>query len=67
METARPTLIAEDGRSGSGKSTFATDLAKYLEATASVAILRLEELYHGWDGLHRSFDLYNQLLPQLAD
>lgn len=67
METARPTLIAVDGRSGSGKSTFATDLAKYLEATASVAILRLEELYHGWDGLHRSFDLYNQLLPQLAD
>ena len=66
METARPTLIAIDGRSGSGKSTFATDLAKYLEATASVAILRLEELYHGWDGLHRSFDLYHRILPQLA-
>lgn len=66
METARPTLIAIDGRSGSGKSTFATDLAKYLEATASVAILRLEDLYHGWDGLHSSFELYERILPQLA-
>ena len=67
METARPTLIAIDGRSGSGKSTFATDLAKYLEASASVAILRLEDLYHGWDGLHPSFELYEQLMPQLAE
>lgn len=67
METARPTLIAIDGRSGSGKSTFASSLAQHLEASTSVAVLRLEELYHGWDGLHRARDLYNELLPQLSN
>lgn len=67
METARPTFIAIDGRSGSGKSTFATDLAQHLAATAPVAVLRLEDLYHGWHGLNRACDLYAQLLPALAN
>lgn len=65
METARPTFIAIDGRSGSGKSTFASDLAQQLAATASVAVLRLEDLYHGWHGLSHACDLYPRLLPTL--
>lgn len=40
-------LVLVDGRSGSGKTTFATALA----ARAAVALLRLEDLYPGWDGL----------------
>ena len=66
METARPTFIAIDGRSGSGKSTFASDLAQRLSATSPVAVLRLEDLYHGWRGLGHACELYNQLLPALA-
>lgn len=66
METARPYLIALDGRSGSGKSSLASLLANQLSQTASVAILRLEDLYHGWDGLQPALDLYSGLLEQLA-
>jgi len=66
VETARPTFIAIDGRSGSGKSTFASDLAQHLATTSTVAVLRLEDLYHGWQGLGRACELYAQLLPALA-
>lgn len=66
METARPYLIALDGRSGSGKSSLAALLANQLSKTASVAVLRLEDLYHGWDGLQAAQDLYSGLLEQLA-
>lgn len=40
-------LVLVDGRSGSGKTSFADALA----AATGVAILRLEDLYPGWDGL----------------
>lgn len=66
METARPFIIALDGRSGSGKSNFASALAQYLAANASVAVLHLEDAYHGWDGLLDACQRYSQLLPQLA-
>jgi len=41
------TAVVIDGPSGSGKSTFATRLA---EATGA-GLLRLEDMYPGWDGL----------------
>ena len=41
------TVVVIDGASGSGKSTFATRLA---EATGA-GLLRLEDMYPGWDGL----------------
>jgi len=41
------TVVAIDGPSGSGKSTFADRLA----APIGASILRLEDLYPGWDGL----------------
>lgn len=66
METARPTIIAIDGRSGSGKSTFASSLAQHLSESYSVAVLRLENLYHGWHGLAAAYQMYNDLLPILS-
>jgi hypothetical protein len=41
--------VLVDGRSGSGKTTFAAALARL----AGAALLRLEDLYPGWDGLDR--------------
>ncbi|MEN9621534.1 MAG: hypothetical protein RL499_1727, partial [Actinomycetota bacterium] len=43
--TPRITLI--DGRSGSGKTTFATVLA----ARTGAQLLGLDDVYPGWDGL----------------
>lgn len=40
-------LVLVDGRSGSGKTTFAAVLAE----RARFALLRLEDFYPGWDGL----------------
>lgn len=40
-------LLCIDGRSGSGKSTLARDLA----AHSGAALVELESLYAGWDGL----------------
>lgn len=40
-------LVVVDGRSGSGKTTFATALA----AGSDAALLNLEDVYPGWDGL----------------
>lgn len=41
------TVVVIDGPSGSGKSTFATRLA----AATGAGLLRLEDMYPGWDGL----------------
>ena len=41
------TVVIVDGPSGSGKSTFATRLAE----ASGAGLLRLEDLYPGWDGL----------------
>jgi hypothetical protein len=40
-------VVLVDGRSGSGKSTFAAALA----AGSGATLLRLEDVYPGWDGL----------------
>jgi cytidylate kinase len=41
------TVVVIDGPSGSGKSTFATRLA----GASGAGLLRLEDMYPGWDGL----------------
>ena len=41
------TVVVIDGPSGSGKSTFATRLAE----ASGAGLLRLEDMYPGWDGL----------------
>jgi uridine kinase len=46
-------VIAIDGRSGAGKTTFAGELAAELDAP----IVQLEQLYPGWDGLQAGIDL----------
>jgi cytidylate kinase len=45
LERAPRAVVLVDGRSGSGKTTFASALA------AGRALLRLEDVYPGWDGL----------------
>jgi uridine kinase len=45
--TGRTVLLAVDGRSGSGKSSFADQMARATKAP----IVHLEDLYPGWDGL----------------
>ena len=42
------TTVLIDGRSGSGKSTLATQLR---DAWAGSVLLRLDDVYPGWDGL----------------
>jgi uridine kinase len=43
---ARPVILI-DGRSGSGKTELATELATALDAQ----LVRLDDIYPGWDGL----------------
>lgn len=44
---ARPRITLIDGRSGSGKTTYATALA----ARSGAQLLSLDDVYPGWDGL----------------
>ncbi|MEO5876543.1 MAG: hypothetical protein ABIS86_01830 [Streptosporangiaceae bacterium] len=56
-------VLAVDGRSGSGKSTLAVGLAAELGAP----IVRLEDLYGGWDGLADGVDrLVSDVLVPIA-
>jgi len=55
-------VIAIDGRSGAGKTSFALDLADRLGAP----ILHLERLYPGWHGLARTPAMVRALLADLA-
>jgi len=47
------TVLAVDGPSGAGKTTLADELLAELELTApgTSALVRMEDLYPGWDGL----------------
>lgn len=59
---ARITLI--DGRSGSGKTTFATALA----ARTGAQLLSLDDVYPGWDGLEAGeAHVLQQVLQAIAD
>lgn len=47
MQLAKPHIILIDGESGAGKSTLASVMADTLGAT----VVRLDDVYPGWDGL----------------
>ncbi|GAA2199321.1 chorismate-binding protein [Sinomonas flava] len=46
-----PAVIAVDGRSGAGKTSLAVELAAALRTHRTVALVHLEAVYPGWDGL----------------
>jgi uridine kinase len=48
-------VIAIDGRSGAGKSSLAAVMQ--VELGAGAAVVALEDLYGGWDGLEHGIDL----------
>ncbi len=60
--------VAVDGRSGAGKSTLAAAVVERLVAEgADVALLSMEGLYRGWDGLDAGVELFaREVLEPLA-
>ncbi len=62
----RVRIVALEGRSGSGKSTVAEQVRRALAARDErVAVLAMEDLYPGWDGLAEAPGLLREwvLLP----
>jgi uridine kinase len=58
-------VVAVDGRSGAGKSTFARALAAALD---DAPVLPLEGIYPGWEGLERGIAIVaGDVLPALAE
>ncbi|WP_353508681.1 hypothetical protein [Intrasporangium sp.] len=51
------TVVAIDGRSGAGKTTLALGVAADLRSYGTMAIVHMDHLYPGWDGLAESSDL----------
>jgi uridine kinase len=61
--TGATRVLAIDGRSGAGKSSFAAKLA----GRAGAPLVSLEDLYGGWDGLRDGIErLREQVLAPLA-
>ncbi len=58
---AGPTVVAVEGRSGSGK----TELAAALAARTGATVVHLDDLYPGWSGLEAAVDLLRGLLARL--
>ncbi|WP_432563270.1 nucleoside/nucleotide kinase family protein [Kineococcus sp. SYSU DK003] len=58
---AGPTVVAIDGRSGSGK----TDLAAALAARTGASVVHMDDLYPGWDGLAAGVELLGGVLAGL--
>ncbi|MGD9427604.1 aminodeoxychorismate synthase component I [Arthrobacter russicus] len=56
----RPVIIAVDGRSGSGKTSLALELASLLREHRKVSVFHLEDVYPGWNGLSAGVDRYLQ-------
>src|SRR6478736_717644 len=60
-------VIALDGPSGAGKTTLARGVELALEPTAPVAVVHMDHLYPGWDGLAEAPELLaTQVLEPLA-
>jgi uridine kinase len=58
-------IVAVDGQSGAGKTTFAAALAKALEARgATVATVHTDDLLDGWDD---QFTFWDRLLDQVVN
>ncbi|GLY30635.1 uridine kinase [Kineosporia sp. NBRC 101731] len=63
------TVLAIDGPSGSGKTTLADELTRVLHQRkpGTAALVRLEDLYPGWDGLRAATGrLATEVLPALT-
>ncbi|MER3389013.1 MAG: ATP-binding protein [Microcella sp.] len=61
---ARPRLTLVDGRSGSGKTTWATALA----GASGAQLLSLDDVYPGWDGLEAAEShVLHHVLRAIAD
>jgi energy-coupling factor transporter ATP-binding protein EcfA2 len=60
----RTRVLAIDGPSGAGKTTFAGQLARALAPPEQdpAPIVHLDDLYPGWDGLSRTPELLRDLL-----
>ncbi|PRY17963.1 hypothetical protein [Kineococcus rhizosphaerae] len=58
---AGPTVVAVDGRSGSGK----TDLAAALAERTGAVVVHVDDLYPGWSGLAAAVDVLSGLLATL--
>jgi hypothetical protein len=64
LPAARPRITLIDGRSGSGKTTYATALARRTAAQ----LLSLDDVYPGWDGLEAGeAHVLENVLRALAD
>lgn len=60
-------VIALDGPSGAGKTTLASGVELALAPTGPVAVVHMDHLYPGWDGLARAPELLTtQVLEPLA-
>jgi uridine kinase len=58
------TVVAIDGPSGAGKTSFTAAL---VERLPGAQVLHMDDLYPGWDGLRRAVvDLHDQVLAPLA-
>jgi len=67
FSAARPLIIGIDGRSGSGKTVLSKVLTENLVDDHEVTVLRLEDIYPGWDGLRAGIDIFGKdVLPKLA-
>lgn len=66
--TATP-IILVDGRTGSGKTTFAAALQNRLfqKGESAPRVIHMDDLYEGWDGLQAGVDyLIRQILSPLS-
>jgi uridine kinase len=60
-------VVALDGPSGAGKTTLARGIELALEPTGPVAVVHMDHLYPGWDGLSQAPGLLTQqVLEPLA-
>lgn len=62
-------VIAIDGPAGSGKTTLAAALERHLATRdTTVAVMHMDDLYHGWDGLDPELEgrVLAQVLVPLA-
>ncbi len=70
IDSGTPTpIILVDGRTGSGKTTFATDLQNRLfqKGESAPRVIHMDDLYEGWDGLQAGVDyLIRQILSPLG-
>ena len=70
IESGTPTpIILVDGRTGSGKTTFAAALQNRLfqKGESAPRVVHMDDLYEGWDGLQDGVDyLIRQILNPLA-